>query len=237
MNENDIIKSRAEQLKSKIIKWGAWEVGFSCVSDVLPEGLKHLSYAVTIVFRLSDQIINDIREGPTYTYFHHYRHVNYLLDQMALKVSNQLQKWGYLAMAVPASQTVNSAEYKGLFPHKTAATMAGLGWIGKNGLFISQVHGPRVRLATVLTEMPLPVVAPVEQSRCGSCDLCVSACPALALRGENWFPGIQGERLVDVRACSTHMKNAYKHIGRGVVCGICISVCPWGKKGLKDGVF
>ena len=43
------------------------------------------------------------------------------------------------------------------FPHKTAANMAGLGFIGKSVLFISNEFGPRVRLATVLTDAPLNV--------------------------------------------------------------------------------
>jgi len=38
-----------------------------------------------------------------------------------------------------------------------AATRAGLGWIGKTGLFVSPEGGPKVRLATVFTDLDLDV--------------------------------------------------------------------------------
>ena len=64
-----------------------------------------------------------------------------------------------------------------VFPHKTAATQAGLGWIGKTALFVSPRLGPRLRLATVFTDAELPVGEPVTEGRCGSCRRCVDACP------------------------------------------------------------
>ena len=41
-----------------------------------------------------------------------------------------------------------------------------------------------------------------------------------------------GNSILDRAACSNHMKQAYQKIGRGVVCGICVSVCPAGRKNL-----
>ena len=64
-----------------------------------------------------------------------------------------------------------------LFNHKMAATSAGLGWIGKNGLLISTDYGPRLSLATVLTDAPLEPDAPMEHSLCGECMLCMKHCP------------------------------------------------------------
>lgn len=220
---------RSGELKDKILEWGGSDVGFSRVEDFLPQAHKHLKWAVTVVFRLSDQIINDISEGPTHTYFHHYRHVNALLDQITLRASSLIQEWGHLAMAVPASQTVDREGLRGFFQHKTAATRAGLGWIGKNALLITGKYGPRVRLATILTDMPLPEGVPVEESGCGNCKECVLKCPALALRGENWAPGKERSLMVDALACSTYMKEYFGHIGRGSVCGMCIEACPRGR--------
>jgi epoxyqueuosine reductase QueG len=203
---------------------------------------QNLHYAATVGLRLSDAIIDEITDKPTFTYFHHYRTVNSLLDLITLHGLLFIQKSGYNAVAVPASQTVNHLEdpYSGIFPHKTAAVMAGLGRIGKNGLFIHDAFGPRVRLATILTDMELPCTKPAltEQTAqasqaqasqtggCQSCDRCVKACPAMALTGNVWYEGVAREEIVDAKACSDYMNKNFKHIGRGSVCGIYVKVCP-----------
>jgi len=89
--------------------------------------LKKVKYAITVGVRLSDFIIDQISDKPTYTYFHHYRAVNTLIDQITLRGQIEIQNMGYSAMAVPASQTVNDLEdrYSGVFQHKTAAVKAG----------------------------------------------------------------------------------------------------------------
>ena len=145
------------KLTELLIDSGASFVGFPDVAGKLPSRIQHLHYAVTVGVRLSDAIIDEITDKPSFTYFHHYRTVNTLLDQIALRGLIYIQQHNYNAMAVPASQTVNDMDdpYRGIFPHKTAAVMAGLGSIGKNGLFLHKTYGPRVRLATILTDMPL----------------------------------------------------------------------------------
>ncbi len=224
----DLVK----ELGNNLIGWGASRFGFSNVSDRLPQNLKKLEYAITVVVRLSDFIIDEIGDCPTYTYFHHYRTVNTLIDQISLKGLLMLQDKGYKALAVPASQTVNNVadKYCGIFPHKTAAVLSGLGWIGKNGLFISHEFGPRVRLGTILTDMELPCEEHETDSRCGTCNLCISSCPAMALTGNCWYEGCSREHIVDAKACSDYMNAKFKHIGRGSVCGICMKVCPHGAK-------
>ncbi|QZY56247.1 4Fe-4S double cluster binding domain-containing protein [Crassaminicella profunda] len=227
--------NQTNQLKEKIKEWGVSKVGVGYVEDVLPENLKHLKTGISIAVRLSDEIISQIEEMPTHTYFHHYRTVNAFIDQVTLKISLALQDLGYLAMPIPASQSVNidGKQYRGIFQHRTAATRAGLGWIGKNACLVTEEFGPRVRLGTVLTNMNADYDEPTERSQCGDCKKCVSSCPALALRGALWHPGIKREELVDAKACSMHMHNHYQHIGRGVVCGLCVSICPKGNKVLK----
>ncbi|TCO73681.1 4Fe-4S double cluster binding domain-containing protein [Marinisporobacter balticus] len=222
-------------LKEKIKEWGATKVGFGYLEDVLPSDLKHLKTGVSIAVRLSDEIMSQIEEMPTHTYFHHYRTVNTFIDQIALKIVMQLQTWGYLAMPIPASQSVNidGEKYSGVFQHRTAATRAGIGWIGRNACLITEEFGPRVRLGTVLTNMEVHYDEAITKSQCGSCKKCVSCCPALALRGALWNPHVKREELVDAKACSMHMHNHYQHIGRGSVCGICIQACPKGNQVVK----
>ncbi len=219
---------RCEELVGLLDGLGASFTGFADVEGKLNGSFKNLNYAISFGLRLSDAIIDEITDKPTYTYFHHYRTVNTLLDQIALRGLLFIQRQGFNAVAVPASQTVNDAAdpYSGIFPHKTAAVLAGLGRIGKNGLFIHDAFGPRVRLGTILTDMELPCVKPAQKGSCQSCNRCVTACPSMAITGREWYEGAAREEIMDAKACSDYMNKNYKHIGRGSVCGICIKVCP-----------
>ena len=188
-----------KELQSRLKEWGASFVGFSKVEGVLPERYASLKYAITIGIRLSDFIIDEIDDKPTYTYFHHYRAVNALIDQITLKGVLYIQELGYKALAVPASQTVNDQKdpYQGIFPHKTAAVLSGMGWIGRNGLFISKDYGPRVRLGTILTDLELPCENKRMENGCGNCMLCVKSCPAMALTGNLWEEGCDRSHILD----------------------------------------
>ena len=138
----------------------------------------------------------------------------------------EIGKLGYNYICVGASQSTGG--YVSHFPHKTAARLAGLGYIGKSCLFISEKYGHAVRLGTILTDMPFEVGKPLEKD-CGECNICKTKCPAMAIRGVNFREGIEREEMYDAKACSEYMKNKFQHIGRGAVCGICIKNCPKAK--------
>jgi epoxyqueuosine reductase len=229
MNDQDTIAVQKE-ITELITNMGGSFTGFSYVRDLLPEYLKPYPYAITFGIKLSDAIIDEIDlEKPTHNYFNHYRSVNFLIDQINLQILLTLQKRGYNAYTIAASQSIPDSEipFSGIFPHKTGAVASGLGWIGKNGLFIHKDFGPRVRLGTVLTDMKLQTGNPMRESLCRSCTKCVDACPAKALKGTLWEYGMEREKLLDPQACSVYMNKHFKHIGRGSVCGICIKVCPY----------
>lgn len=119
---------------------------------------------------------------------------------------------------------------RGLFSHKMAAVLAGLGGIGRSALFLSNEYGPALRLSTVLTDFPIETSSPVP-SPCTNCGICVQKCPVGALTGRQWEPGLSRDELIDARKCSAYMKKAYQKIGRGAVCGICMAVCPLSRRG------
>jgi len=217
-----------EALRQKLQSEGAAEVGFSRIEP--PAEYADLPFAVTIAVHLSDAVIDTVAQGPTHTYFHHYRSVNALLDRLSLSAGFFLEGQGGRYVCVPASQSIQG--FAGLFSHKQAAVAAGLGTIGRSALFLSERFGPRVRLATVLTDLDLSAgFKPLStKNPCENCMACVKACPAMAISGMEYKTG--GNGILDRQACSQHMKQAYQHIGRGVVCGICVSVCPAGRKNL-----
>jgi epoxyqueuosine reductase QueG len=234
LNPSKHLQNKIEQYA---IDAGASIIGFSFVGNNLDhEYLLHYSYAITIGVKLLDGIIDEIIDAPTFSYFKHYRSVNVLLDELALKIGLIIEVEGYKAYPIAASQTIpdtgngKTNTLTALFQHKTAAVRAGLGYIGKNALFISSEFGPRVRLVTVLTNYKFETTNHVAVCECKSCRLCVEACPAMAIKGAMPCDGISRDELIDARACSEYMNKHFKNIGRGSVCGICVSVCPAGQR-------
>lgn len=228
---------KQKQLTEYILEQGINRVGYSQLSELLPTKYRHLKSGITVALRLADEVVSeiDVKNGPTPTYFHHYRTANALIDQVTFKISSRLQEWGYSALPIAASQSINIEgwNYRGLFPHRTGAVMSGLGWIGRNCCLVTEEFGPRVRLGTVLTNMEFQYGTPILKSQCGDCKACVEACPAAALTGKEWVPGDPREDLFDPELCSNHMKRQYQKIGRGAVCGICVKVCSKGTHILK----
>ena len=234
------MKTKADDFAFLLRSWGASDVSWTRVSD----GPGGLPWAVLIAVRLSDAVIDEIETEPTYTYFHHYRTANAFLDRLSLQAGLHVQAEGASYIAVAASQSSPDSPFEGRYSHKKAACLAGLGSMGRSGLFLHRRWGPRVRLATLFTDWP-ELAAPVAvrghsvvhgdaeavcghaggilAETCAHCRLCVDACPADAI-------GFESDRAVfHPQKCSSWMKKAYQHIGRGAVCGICMKFCPAGR--------
>lgn len=222
-----------EEIRQRIFDWGADLVGFADLSECVPVKINSLKYAVSIAVRLSDPIIDEVIHGPTMEYAYHHHVVSALLNEIALKTSNLIQSSGYKAFPVPVSQTTDKAMLSAAIPHKTAATRAGLGWIGKNALLVTPEFGPRVRLVTVLTDYPFESDSPVEESRCGTCNECVGICPLKAIKGKSWRIGIERHDLLDAEFCSQLIDENRKFFD-APICGRCMSQCPIGSRRYKN---
>lgn len=216
-----------QELKDFLLSKGVSDVGFA-LTDNADTG--ELKYAVSIVVRLSDAIIDEINEEPTPTYFNHYRTVNTFIDRMLLEAGLFLQSKGYNYITVAASQSMPGTPFNGRYSHKEAARKAGLGGIGKNSLFIHKKYGTKVRLGTLFTDCPLQGDGEFTEDICTGCNKCVKACPSGAILGTPFEIGIKREEIFSPAVCSEYMKKHFHHIGRGVVCGICMKVCPYNKK-------
>jgi len=97
----------------------------------------------------------------------------------------------------------------------------------------SETAYPRVRLSTVLTNFPFEPATPIEKNYCGKCTECIDSCPAKAIIGGKWYPGLPREQLVNVYKCDDWKKKNYFAICEGSVCGICMAICPFGRKSKK----
>jgi epoxyqueuosine reductase len=215
----------------KIALWGMADLrGFTTPKDAaghrFPFGL---SWAIP----MNPQIMASIQSGPNQAYADEYARVNDHINELAEMLTAEIRGRGFRAQPLAASKRTDMVKIKGDFPHKTAATRAGLGWIGRHCQLITRKFGPWVRLGTVFTDMDLPCGPPMERSFCGRCTRCVDACPAGALHGSAWYPGLPREDILDVPACDRWKKEHYFRYRQGHICGICSAVCPYGLKMLK----
>jgi epoxyqueuosine reductase QueG len=174
-----------------------------------------LGYGVSLGYRLSDAVIDNLVDGPTLLYKHQYKTANWILDQCAFRVVRLLESAGGRALAIPASQTVDWGKQVGHLSHKAVAARSGIGWIGKSGLLVSRGYGARLRFSSVLTDLVLPVGRATEGS-CGDCELCMELCPAKAI-------GPDGYRM---EKCLAMLKSFAARPGIGVyICGMCVQAC------------
>ena len=195
---------------------------------------RSFSRALSFAVPMTPAIMAGIKNGPDQAYADEYARVNDLINKISDRLATEIRGNGFQALALAASIRSDPDNIKGDFPHKTAATRAGLGWIGRHCQLITRKFGSWVRLGTVFTDMALTVGSPVERGHCGTCTSCVEACPAGALKGSAWVPGMPREEILDVKACDRWKKEHYYQFHKGHNCGICSAVCPYSLKVLNS---
>ncbi|NLZ04777.1 MAG: epoxyqueuosine reductase [Phycisphaerae bacterium] len=217
------------EVERRLRNEGASLVGFADVSG-LPASLTGGSpRAVCIAVQLDPTIVREIANGPTPRYFAEYNRINALLAQLSDRAATILAGAGYRANPVQSTtEQFNPVTLSMPVQHKTVATRAGLGWIGKSALLITKEYGPAVRLGSVLTDADLQTGTPMDASRCGTCRQCVDRCPARAIVGDNWQMGMARESIYQAPACRAMAVRLSNEAGFGAtICGICIHACPW----------
>lgn len=215
----------------KITLWGVADLrGFSTPQD---EAEERYPFALSFAIPMNPQIMADIQNGPNQAYADEYARVNKQINELSRVLEAEIIGRGYRAKSLAASDRTDPVNIKGIFPHKTAATRAGLGWVGRHCQLITRPFGSWIRLGTIFTDIKLPCGVPIERSFCGRCMICVEACPAKALKGKAWHPRVPRDEILDVRACDQWKKEHYFQYHKGHTCGICSAVCPYGLRVLK----
>ena len=212
-------------------------IGFADMEQLLKKNYP-FRYAVVVGVKLNDEIIDGIEGAPTIEYLNLYHKTNNTLNELVLKISDFLNAHcienQYILSTVEDSELDNeywkTLRYK--YSHKMAATRAGLGWIGKTDLLVSERFGPRFRMASILTNYRFENLGkPITESKCGTCMICVEKCPAHAANGKSWNIGIDRDEFYNASKCREMCrKRSFDYIHKEIsLCGICISVCPKGK--------
>jgi epoxyqueuosine reductase QueG len=232
MNQN-----HGEELSGLLKANGASMVGFADLREIASDALDNLATGISIAVALNPQIVAGIQDVPTPEYYQEYNRVNSLLDKLGHLAARHLTEQGERVAWLAATESLIDKETLSTpLPHKTTATRAGLGWIGKCALLITREYGSAVRITTVLTDAPIATAQPVNNSLCGECTACVDTCPGQAPSGSEWKIGLHRDSFFDAFAC----REAAHRLARGnigvdnSICGKCIVVCPWTKKYLKS---
>jgi epoxyqueuosine reductase len=149
---------------------------------------------------------------PRYTWWDAYSALRERLDELGRRLGGEYR------VLVDANQHVD----------REAAARSGVGFYGKNTMLITRRFGSWVVLGTLVTTAELEATPPLDAG-CGSCTLCIDACPTNALDE----PGVlDSTRCLSywTQSSSPAPDNVREALGDRVYgCDICQDVCPWNR--------
>lgn len=218
-----------KKIKQYMLENGASLVGFANLSSV--EGCKWKS-GISIAIAIDIEVLKSIENGPTMAYYNEYYRLNDKLDELSLLAEEYIKKLGYEAVAQTRERTEEFGIYRTEIPHKTVATQAGLGWIGKSAMLVTKEYGPAVRIGSILTDYELDYDKPYMDSECGACMNCSLNCPGNAISGENWSIMKDRDEFFSPVNCRKEARRlSAERLNKAItLCGKCIVVCPYTRK-------
>jgi epoxyqueuosine reductase len=123
---------------------------------------------------------------------------------------------------------------------RALATVAGIGWTGKNTCLIHQQLGSFGFLAVLLTSLetsPEDKRAELVPDRCGSCTRCIEACPTGALIAPYQMDASRCISYLTIEHKGPIAEELAENMGRQVFgCDICQDVCPWNRRSIGKAV-
>jgi epoxyqueuosine reductase len=149
---------------------------------------------------------------PRYAWRDHYALLRTRLDALGRLLG------GSYRVLVDANQHVD----------REAAARSGVGFYGKNTMLITRRHGSWVVLGALVTDVGVESTPPLAAD-CGSCRLCIDACPTGALDE----PG-----TLDATRCLSYWTQSRSPVpeeirveldDRVYGCDVCQDVCPWNR--------
>ncbi|MHB9033669.1 MAG: hypothetical protein ACYC6L_11545, partial [Anaerolineae bacterium] len=93
--------------------------------------------ALSLAWPLPAGDLAGLEDGPTESYYAAYGAANALLNSISIQAAENLERAGFKSLAFPATvsqqqlENMSGGAYQARLAHKTVATRAGLGWIGK----------------------------------------------------------------------------------------------------------
>lgn len=207
-------------------------VGFADLNDIDTTLFNNMKYGISIAIAINPKIINKIAGEPTEEYYEEFIRLNTMLDTITKLAVKHIISMGYNAIGQTSTYETRNDNLTTALSHKTIATKAGLGWIGKNSLLTTTKYGSAIRLSSIITDMDLETATPITESKCGECSKCVSICPGSVLTGNNWNTNSKREDIINPFKCrDVASSNSKKLLGIEMpLCGKCMIICPYTKQ-------
>ena len=184
----------------------------SCHPEALLPGARTVVSAAYCYYAPESSLEPGEGRLPRYTWSDGYAVLREALDRLGRRLG------GDYRVLVDANQHVD----------REGAVRAGVGFYGKNTLLITRRHGSWVVLGTLVTTAAVEPTPPLGAD-CGTCTLCIDACPTGALDE----PGV-----LDATKCLSYWTQAAAPIpedyrtelaAQVYGCDICQDVCPWNR--------
>ena len=184
----------------------------SCHPETLVEGARTVVSAARCYYEPGPEAGPDEGRLSRYTWSDAYASLRRDLDELGRRLG------GAYRVFVDSNDHVD----------REAAVRAGVAFYGKNTMAITRRFGSWVVLGTLVTDVEIEPTPRLELD-CGSCRLCIDACPTGALDE----PGV-----LDATKCLSYWTQApapipehYRSDLEGSVygCDICQDVCPWNR--------
>jgi epoxyqueuosine reductase len=184
----------------------------SCHPETLLDGARTVVSAALCYFAPGPEPGPGEGRLPRYAWRDHYVLLRERLDALGRRLG------GSYRVLVDANQHVDRA----------GAERSGVGFIGKNTMLITRTHGSWVVLGTLITDVVVEATSALDAG-CGSCTLCIDACPTGALDD----PGV-----LDATRCLAYWTQTAGEMPDDVMdaledrvygCDICQDACPWNR--------
>jgi epoxyqueuosine reductase QueG len=216
-----------DEIKKSLFERGVDVIRFVDISCFPKEQTLGFEKAIIFCMVLSKKYIIDIRYGKEIDYDNdEYLTKELKVEKLADWLADYIRQKGFKALSQSEESNLKNGYVEQAYiepelkqgisflPLKAIARLAGLGFIGKSNLLVTEEYGSAFTMCAVLTNAPIAIENfPIVESKCGSCEACVINCPANALSGNEWTISGGRESLVDVSKCCCALK--------------CMVFCPW----------
>ncbi len=112
---------------------------------------------------------------------------------------------------------------------KAWAVRAGLGWLGKHSNVITQEHGSWVFIGELLLNLDLEHDSERVEDHCGTCTLCIDACPTAAITEPYVVDSNKCISYATIELRAPELPAEMDLAGWLYGCDVCQDVCPWNR--------
>lgn len=193
---------------------GCRNIGYSDVANELIFSNKKILFKNAIVLTM-DMKPEKMKEAPSIKTSLEVWRAYSSLGVTVNRLTSFLKKKGFQAHAGPALGGETS--------YPALAQRAGLGFIGKHGLLISEFHGPSQRIAVIYTNisnLPFSKNNQYEwiEAFCNKCNRCIKKCPGGAIYRDTKVLDDNSKQYIDYKKCAVPFSQS-------MGCSVCIKEC------------